>query len=110
MMTKRKVLQILRKARKLLAKGWTQRTFAKDKDGVPVTWDSQQAVCFCLGGALRRASQDAGKPYGWESACELRRALGITDAVAEWNDAETRKQRHVLARLDRAIAKLEGKS
>ena len=39
-------------------RGWTQRTWAADADGCVVPVQSDDATCFCLVGALRRAVSD----------------------------------------------------
>ena len=39
-------------------RGWTQRTWAADADGCVVPVQADDATCFCLVGALRRAVSD----------------------------------------------------
>lgn len=109
-MTKRKLAQILRKARKLLEKGWTQGHWARDKEGLPADWASKEAACFCLGGAMRRAVVDAGAhAVEYHAATrELHTVMGFRlGSIPPWNDADTRRPHHVLARVDKGIAKLE---
>ena len=52
--------QIIENARALIAapETWTQGEFARDKSGERVSWQSPQAVQFCVWGALNRAAYD----------------------------------------------------
>lgn len=52
---KTKVIKALNKAAEFLDKnGWTQGTYARDKDGNPVDPESKDAVSFCAVGVLDR--------------------------------------------------------
>ena len=54
-----KTKEILIEARKLIAQPehWTQYEMARDVDGNPVEWDTQEAFSFCSFGAIDRVSR-----------------------------------------------------
>ncbi len=54
-LTKAEIVTILRKTRRLLNKGWTQRANARNAYGNPVNFWSKSACKFCLTGAVRKA-------------------------------------------------------
>lgn len=64
--TNPEVVSLLRKVRRLLAKGWTQKTFARNKWGNSVSFFSKSACKFCLGGAIRRVAVPSGKDTAQE--------------------------------------------
>lgn len=99
-MSARKTLQA---AADLLEKpgAWTQHTSARDVGGVTIPIKSDRAVCWCVIGALWRASV----PSSFYSALrEFKSAIG-TDFVPEWNDHPSRKQAEVVAALRIAAAR-----
>jgi len=56
-LTNAEVVTILRKARRLLNKGWTQKSLARDKWGHDVNDVMSKSACkFCLTGAVLRAT------------------------------------------------------
>lgn len=104
---------ILNRARELISKpnSWTQRTFARDAEGMPVISQSTQAVCFCSMGAIQRASTELN-PMRWEIVHAEAHALNalvnsIPDAffgdIVVFNDSYNTDQNHVLAAFDKAI-------
>ena len=99
----------LRAARELLSKPgtWTQGVMARDASGQKsqAPW-SPHAVCWCLEGAIQRAS-DATR-FEARTATPRDVLLAIEKEVgqkaARWNDDPSRTQEEVLALLDRMIA------
>ena len=49
---------ILKRSKHLIKKGWCQKSYARDKDGKPISFLSKKAVSFCLSGAISRAASD----------------------------------------------------
>lgn len=97
--------QILIDAKQLLIdKGWTQGSFAKDTNGMPVHHYRDTAVCFCLAGAVRRAND--GVSGNFTEVADILADL-IPDVyegeVACFNDDESTTKDDVLAVLDKAI-------
>jgi hypothetical protein len=106
-------LEVLRGARDILARpeAWTQSAFARDCAHIAVSVRSDEASCFCLLGAMIRASgraelelEDAEYPLEIQRAIELFRAANDVLAIAAWNDNHGRKHSHVLEAIDKAIA------
>jgi hypothetical protein len=75
---------------------WTQGAYAKDSIGLQVTPQSNQAVCFCLAGALHKAKAN------YMAGRFVENLTGIGDII-DWNDAPGRTHDQVLDLLDRAI-------
>jgi hypothetical protein len=104
--------EILSDAADLVARpgGWTQRSVAKDRDGLSVEVESPAACSFCLIGALDRASIGC-TPARMLLAAELALTELIdSDSLATWNDASERTQEEVVAALRAASAKLKAES
>lgn len=102
--------KIIKEARKLIEKGWTQRAYAKDSREDICDPHYQGARSFCLLGALKRAakdeySPDAHLPYD-DTVREIFLPLGFKcpDEVVDWNDRPDRTKTEVLACIDRALA------
>ena len=108
------LLEDLKEVRRLIAEvGWTQGASAKLACGVRVSPCAKEAACFCLDGAVSRATN-----YGFFRKSENRLRytaaatallcallppdLGRTSYV-EWNDRPGRTKEDVLALIDRAI-------
>jgi hypothetical protein len=88
----------LRVARALVAKGWTQEVFARDRRGKEVRTAERSAACWCAYGAVIRADAE------YDGYVYLSRAIGLTgQLISQWNDEPTRTQQEVLAAFDRAI-------
>jgi hypothetical protein len=89
----------LREARALIERGWTQGANARDEMGDRLFVDTDEAVCFCMMGAII-----AAVPPDQLLAAEhlLKRAVN-DEGVEYWNDAPERTQSEVLAAFDKAI-------
>ena len=92
-------LEHLNEIRELLAKGWTQVALARDQRGHDVSVMSENAVSFCVVGAMRRSSR--GLARLWSIHHALRELTNGT--ISAWNDDPTRTHAQVLALIDRAI-------
>ena len=68
--------QIIEQARALIASPdtWTQGEFARDAEGLAISWRSPQAVQFCLWGALNRAA--------YEMTGDRRQSITLADRAA----------------------------
>jgi hypothetical protein len=110
-MTGKTPLQILIAARELIADEarWTQNAPARGKSGREVDPNGRHAVCWCLLGAIDRVGgretfiSFSGGHYAIKALC--RDGLDIT----AFNDAPATTHPEVLAKLDEAIASMEGK-
>ncbi len=98
-------VEILRAARELVARGWTQGTPARDTSGDCVSPRSPAAVCWCALGAIAASS---GTP-AWAVPPEVRSALALAlpgdwgkCRIAMWNDHPLRTQAEAVAVFDRA--------
>lgn len=112
-------LEILRRGRAYVEKGWTQNLAAQYEDGyrsneVDLT-DHGALASVCMLGGIRRASVDLGFADNTEefdaltaATRALRDATG-GGAVIDYNDVEGRTKDEVLARFDEAIKSLESK-
>lgn len=98
------VLQILQKARALVARGWTRHVLAKNARGKLVDSSSRTAVCFCAMGAFYRAgglhSEERRKAQAVFTTANDLNATGIS----AWNDKRWRTQAQVVRAFDKAIA------
>lgn len=100
----RTVKQLLKRARKILAKPerWTKGTYARDRYGEPVSLFYSVAESFCLLGALERADTDNGTMY-LAGRDFLNAFLGGN--AHTFNDRRTTEHRDILGLLDGAIEK-----
>lgn len=91
-------------ARALIAEPgmWTQRAFARNANGLPVSDSYGLATCWCSVGAIRVASKRSSVRADTASAL-VRRGIGNPESLAEWNDAPERTHAEVLEAFDRAI-------
>ncbi len=90
-------LDILRSARALVARGWTQGAFARDASGNAVRPKDPCAIRWCADGAVRSVD-----PYPSAALAAMDRVLAPCDFV-NWNDCPGRTQAEVLGAFDRAI-------
>ena len=106
-------LDVLTKTRELLSdpERWTKGSMAKNASGCTVRPDREDAVCFCLDGALTRAAGGSGNGYP-----EATRILEETVSerpwafcYVDWNDDAARTHAEVLAALDKAIDLARGR-
>jgi hypothetical protein len=97
--------EVLIAARGLIAKGWTQGSFARASDGVGTSFNDHDACSWCSLGALMAATPVAFD-RGIAMSC-LRDAIGRDangrGSIQLWNDAPERTQAEVLAAFDKAI-------
>lgn len=102
-------LSLLRAARGLVAKGWTQGAYGRTDAGL--TCMGESAVCFCAAGALLWPDGLERKTAFSLLAKELPTEFLMIDtpvlALVAFNDSPGRTQAEILALYDRAIAKLE---
>lgn len=78
-----------------LEKGWTQGTFARDKDGNPVNEYNSSALCWCASGAISAAFPMS---YEIDLAVKLTKEIEkITKTkIVLWNDDEDRTHEEVI--------------
>lgn len=125
-------VEYLRTMRDMLAKGWTQKTCARDQHGTPVPSLSDDACQFCLMGAHSAAYAYIGgvrhellitsdnvllpeipkRCYqafsrSWSVLVDKIRSIQGHCQVPGWNDAEDRTQAEVLALMDELIGEAE---
>lgn len=96
-------IRVLREARELIARGWTQEVSARDANGTPVAPTDDTATCWCTIGALMRAG-------GARAASALAAFLPRNTSIPRWNDAPERTQAEVLALFGRAIEAEEARN
>ncbi len=101
------MLKVLRKARKLILKGWTRQTFARDKRNEPVSAQSKKACKFCAAGAIYRSAGTI------DVIAELEKLLppnvnNLYPSLGTFNDRQSSKW-PVVKLFDAAIKKLEAK-
>lgn len=75
---------------------WTQRAWALSKHKNSVEYMSKNAVCWCLGGAIRAAG-------GWPPLLE--QYFAVSGSLLTYNDRPRRTHAQILNQLDRAIEK-----
>jgi hypothetical protein len=98
--------QILIKARELLAdeRNWTKGAAARDAQGNETDVDSEEAVCFCVLGAIRhitdRVIQNSMDRLLLDVVAEV---TGTRDYVHLYNDDPSTTHSDILKFLDRAI-------
>lgn len=105
-------LALLRKARDLIAQGWTQLTPARDRLGEPCSPHSIGAVRWCITGAVDRALGRYGHFHHYLDALSAlfpnSSDTGADSAAIRYNDLPHTTQADVLALIDQAIQSLEG--
>lgn len=92
---------VLVAARALIERGWTQRAAARNEAGLPVSYRSETATCWCLSGALRVSSN--GSDQRWLDVLAFMRTMTPRHSVVAFNDDPDTSQSDVLALFDRAI-------
>lgn len=98
------ILTVLRAARDMLAKGWTQHASARDARGLSVD-DRDSAACYwCMLGAISAAAGGDKKAYS--SACDKVR-LFTGESISYYNDRSGRTKEEVLMLMDYPIRSLE---
>lgn len=97
-------LEILRRARERLSDParWTQGAYARDADGFTTAMYDDDAVCWCLVGAISKETNILNLPwYGDGEKAVNFLSKQVSTLVSEFNDTHTHGE--VLALLDRAI-------
>lgn len=82
---------------------WTQRAAARHSNGFPIGWYCENAACFCMVGALRRATDSDAR---FEAAYAALSAF--VPSPASWNDQTSRTQAEVVATLRSAASQAQG--
>lgn len=98
------VVDVLKRMKALLRKGWTQKAEARTANGKEVPPESSTAVRFCLIGARERVLRTC--KFDHIGMYEVRRLLEQCTngmGVEAYNDAKNRKKSEVLAVVDCAI-------
>lgn len=104
------VLDVLRDARGLIAKGWTQGEFSRDANGDYCPMSDPAAACFCAMGAVYRVTlSEDGIPIPIHNDVYALLCDAVGGSVVDWNDRRGRTQAEVLAVFDRAIAAAEAR-
>ena len=107
-------IEILKRAREYVAKGFCRGDWAQDRHGRAVMPDSQEAVCWCIEGAMEAAARQSDLPReGWNKAIvALLRAKGHEDkwdwyaiSITDLNDRMSK--RAVLQWIDDAVGVLK---
>lgn len=105
---------VLRKALKLIVRGWVQEDYQRD-----VVVGKRATPCYCAAGAIAKAATGSasadlkydGAPAGAMAAATAfaSRLKGgsIEGRITRWNDKPGRTQAQVIARFEKTIARLE---
>ncbi len=98
-------LEGLKQIRALIDKGWTQGDFARDRNGQGVSSTSPDAVCWCLFGAIKRATIDCPVVFDQTNAAIYRQITKKSKAnnIPAFNDKIAKNQFDVLDVIDEAI-------
>ncbi len=104
----RAVERLLVEARRLIAQGWTQGTYARDRDGLGINYEQEFAVSFCTFGAIYRAREDAKvRADGMILEVVIKQLVdclpGRSRDLVAFNDYPDRTQDEVLELFDCAI-------
>lgn len=95
--------KVLRYMKKLIAKGWTRKTFARTVNGAKVAPTDHRAARFCLLGA-RDCAEAALGIWDDEAMTPISECIGDVH-IARYNDAPGRKKSDILKVIDCAIKK-----
>jgi hypothetical protein len=100
-------VDVLRRMKALLRKGWTQGWYARTAQGNYCRTDSKNAATFCLVGAHDRARRDLSGPV---SLHYLMKCVGGDnsnivgfDNIVDFNDNSKRTKKEILQVVDCAI-------
>lgn len=87
---------------------WTQSWFAKTAEGEPCGVFEPSAVCWCVSGAIQRASDGNGHAtYAAMVALERHLRLPGYSPVTFWNDSLQRTQAEAVAALRAAAERAQ---
>ena len=110
--------QVLRETRAKIRLGWTQRAWALDSRGRPLSLgdaEAGKAACWSLDGALLVTVASHQAQTGLMGQCMDLLEFGLPSrgrragvGLMSWNDTEERTQADVLELLDGAIRIVEG--
>ena len=110
-------LRILKEARALVEKGWTQNADARNKRGAECPKFDKHASAWCITGAMDAASYKRFTLSSrvWQEAVRAMRIAinSVRDRnvecvfLSDWNDVPGRKKEEVLAVFDKAIESLQ---
>ena len=98
-------LLLLKKARVLVARGWSQGADARDSDGSPVDpWDERAVEWSVLGAivaVLEREAKESGEVLLAELAAALYAVADVieADSLSDWNDDPRRTHAEVVTVL-----------
>ncbi len=98
---------VFERAAELIEAGWTQRAMARSADGPPVAYNSDRACCFCMQGAVYRASPGV---IGWQNPYWAEVVARVKNPVT-YNDAPERTPAEVadeLRRIGREVSDSQG--
>lgn len=105
-------------------KHWLKDSYAQDKDHILALWDSDDAVCFCTAGAVKRASFKSGISYYSKLANLVMRVLNntvtnenIEDELTNsffisailYNDSKNTTHQDIINMFDKTIQSLKDK-
>lgn len=100
------VKAVLRKARALIDIGWTKGTYARNQRHEPTDECGPSAICWCVYGALIRASSELKAPLSSSIDILWKHLDPEYGGLAAFNDAQPSKK-PVLALFDRTLEKLD---
>ena len=106
--------ELLREARALIERGWTQDVMACDKDGEEIDSCDDRAAQWCAVGAIERVTAGGAHNHYREMRVALTAARPVNKdrftTTIGWNDHPLTTQSEVLETFDRAIAAAEGEA
>jgi hypothetical protein len=89
-------LELIRRARRRIEKGWTQGAYARDSRGSLIASDSPEASCWCVLGALGEDVRGSHESELVDPIYARLHGLIDCDSLALWNDAPDMTQERVL--------------
>jgi hypothetical protein len=102
-------VRVLKKVRDLIDGGWIKGSFAQTEDGESCSPNSKKSVCYCLLGAINRATKSRGLKTNVINV--LAETIEPSDkdnfSLAGWNDNKRRTKQQVLNAIDKTIKRLE---
>lgn len=102
--SKKKVNEVLERSAELVAKGWCQGSYAKDKNGERCHFTDRRAKSFCLSGAINKITNELVGNDDYKLAYRVTLTLGENlsaeaEAPSSWNDSPDRTQQEVVDML-----------
>ena len=99
--------KILIRAREILSdeSNWTQDVLAMDSHGCKVEFDSPNATCWCLVGAMKKSSKELYGPCPaiYDAIKFIENEIG--EYATDWNDHADRTHQDVINLLSDVIEK-----